>query len=214
VKGRAVADMAHRFTTLGLIGFTGKEAVKNLDLPEANIVKVIAGGITAFSLGDMIIYNRRKRRAYYEEQTALLKEKTEAARQAIAAGTADQDQILLLDRERVEQEATAALKNKKSMWQSVTGMLTSGLKKEDQPIMVETESRTGNPSAVLQVDSRAASQASSAASPIMQAVQEKRREGERAVPRDSKGGPLDQMADQAVNAAKAKGGWTSWMTSK
>ena len=50
---------------------------------------------------------------------------------------------------------------------------------------------------------------------ILQAVEEKRRDGEREFQsRGVNGGPLDQLAEEAVVAGKSKGGWTSWVTSK
>lgn len=59
------------------------------------------------------------------------------------------------------------------------------------------------------------SETESKAGSVLQALEDKRREGQRPI-KDAGGhdGPLDQVADHAVEAGKAKGGWTSWMIGK
>lgn len=46
---------------------------------------------------------------------------------------------------------------------------------------------------------------------ILQTVEEGRREGEKMMEANgARGGPLDQVAEQAVEKAKTKGGWMNW----
>ena len=61
---------------------------------------VVAGGVTLFSLGDMIVYNRRKRKAYYEEQNLLAYQRLQEAKEAAIKGIATEEQILVLNRAR------------------------------------------------------------------------------------------------------------------
>ncbi|MCJ1367951.1 hypothetical protein MMC16_007087 [Acarospora aff. strigata] len=114
-RGRVWADRAHRFTALSLIGATG-----------------IAGAITIFALGDMIVYNRRKRRDYFAEQSALHKTRLAEAKEAVARGAADEDQMLLINRERAAFEAEQARLSKKGVFKRTKEWLFSGLKKDDQ----------------------------------------------------------------------------------
>lgn len=44
----------------------------------------------------------------------------------------------------------------------------------------------------------------------MQAAEDKRREGEKVEAGGVEGGPLDQMAEGAVEKARSKGGWMRW----
>ncbi|MCJ1250810.1 hypothetical protein MMC30_008038 [Trapelia coarctata] len=209
VRGRIVADVAHRITTLTLIGCT-----------------VIAGGVAVFSLGDMIIYNRRKRREFFAEQHMLLQEKLVEARAAAAKGIADEDQMLLINRERAAEEAEQARKAKKGVWNYITGVFsTEGLKQEDTVSGLDALSegglkKVGEGSLLIEpagqtVTETATEKGETPGLGILQAVEEKRRDGERELQKKGvSGGPLDQLAEQAAAAGKSKGGWTSWMTSR
>ena len=92
----------------------------------------IAGAITIFALGDMIVYNRRKRRDYFAEQSALHKTRLAEAKEAVARGAADEDQMLLINRERAAFEAEQARLSKKGVFKRTKEWLFSGLKKDDQ----------------------------------------------------------------------------------
>lgn len=187
---------------------------------------VLAGGVAAFSLGDMIVYNRRKRKEFFAEQNKLLQERLVDAREAAAKGTADEDQMLLINRERAAEEAEQARKAKKGTWSFITGIFsTEGLKQEDTASGMDTLSeaglrKVGEGNLLIEPagETVAGTTTENAETPglgILQAVEEKRRDGEREFQsRGLNGGPLDQLAEEAVVAGKSKGGWTSWVTSK
>ena len=174
----------------------------------------------------MIIYNRRKRKEFFAEQHKLLQEKLVEAQEAAAKGTADEDQMLLINRERAAEEAEKARKAKKSAWNYVTGIFsTDGLKQEDTGRGLDALSegslrKVGEGNLLIEPAGETATETTTDAeeSPrlgILQAVEEKQREGERELQKKGvSGGNLDHLAEQAAAAGKSKGGWTSWMTSK
>ena len=169
----------------------------------------------------MVVYNRRKRKSYFAEQHILLQQRLAEAREAAARGTADEDQLLLLNRERAAEEAEATRKAKKGLWKSIKGIFsTEGLKQEDtNPLSVLGEEglrKMSEGSPILeQVIQEEAHHEESKRGGIVASVEEKRREGERELQKTGiEGGPLDRMADQAAEATKSRGGWTSWVTSK
>lgn len=94
----------------------------------------IAGAITIFALGDMIIYNRRKRRDYFTEQSALHKTRLAEAKEAATRGAADEDQMLLINRERAADEAERARLAKKGVFKRTKEWLFSGLKNEEEGV--------------------------------------------------------------------------------
>ena len=97
-------------------------------------------GVTGFTLADMVKYNRRKRKEFYDEQSELLKKRFVDALEAEGRGTATEDQILLLQEERGAQaaaEAAAEAKKKKpGIWRFIKGAigtaLDTNLSKEDR----------------------------------------------------------------------------------
>ncbi|KAI0129714.1 hypothetical protein BJ170DRAFT_285210 [Xylariales sp. AK1849] len=84
---RKYMDAAHRFTVMGLIGFSG-----------------LALLVTVYATGDMMIYNRKRRNEFFAVQKQLQADSLEAARLAYMSGTASEDQIVLVE------EATARAK--------------------------------------------------------------------------------------------------------
>lgn len=181
----------------------------------------------------MVIYNRRKRNSFYAEQHLLLQQRLAEAREATVKGIADEDQILLLNRERAAEEAETARKARKGVMGYVKGLFsTEGLKQEDTDsgpsLLGEKGLREMGEEAGGQMDSITEGIApveiggdirphpgEMAKGSIVKAVEEKRREGEKELERrDIEGGPLDQYAAQVAATRKAKGGWTSWVTSK
>ena len=194
---------------------------------------VIAGGVTLFALGDMIIYNRRKRNAFYAEQHLLLQQRLAEAREAAAKGIADEDQILLLNRERAAEDAETARKARKGVLGYVKALFsTEGLKQEEtdsgtkllgeeglRKMGEETGGQTPLTAGVVAPEETVGDvrshQGEMVKGSIVEAVEQKRREGEKELEqRKVEGGPLDQYAAQVAAAGKAKGGWTSWVTSK
>ncbi|KAL8926949.1 MAG: hypothetical protein Q9172_001542 [Xanthocarpia lactea] len=69
IRGRRYADIAHRITIAGLMGAT-----------------VLAALVTAFSLTDMIMYNRRQRATYLAAQSAIYDQTLQTAIEAERAG--------------------------------------------------------------------------------------------------------------------------------
>ena len=185
-------------------------------------VIVISGGVAVFSLGDMIIYNRRKRKVFFEEQHMLLQQRLAEARVAAAHGTADEDQMLLLNRERAAEEAEQVRKRKKGLWNAFKGLFNiEGLSEEDRGSKLDLLGEEGlrkmgtESSEPKSVEGLSAPKEEKPSLGIIQAVEDKRRDGERELQeRGMKGGPLDTIAEQAITAGKSKGGWTSWMTSR
>ena len=188
---------------------------------------VIAAGVTAFALTDMILHNRRKRSAFYAEQHALYATRLLDAIEAEKSGLPlDEDQTLILNRERARVQAEEA-KKERSWGKSIKGMLIGGLKQDEEAekvseVSVPTEAQVLE---MMGVDQRRILEAAEEGgrgegeirerrrdgSGILQAVEDKRREGEKVMEaRGVEGGPLDQMAEGAVEKARSKGGWMSW----
>ena len=184
-------------------------------------------GVTVFALGDMILYNRRKRNLFYAEQQTLLQQRLAEAREAAGKGIADEDQILLLNRERAAEEAEAAKKAKKGMWNIMTGVFTTdGLKKEDSAAATGNESimsseKTGDE--VVTIPATIPSETVSRTAPreeqsmvqgsILKAVEEKRRDGEKALEKSGvAGGPLDRITEQVTGPEKSGNGILSWFS--
>ncbi|KAK5105283.1 hypothetical protein LTS08_001558 [Lithohypha guttulata] len=82
-RGRRVADVLHRGTTYTLLGFSA-----------------VASVVAAYGLISLISHNRTQKRAWIEREMDRL----EAARSAFLAGTADAEQLHLLEQERAGEE--------------------------------------------------------------------------------------------------------------
>jgi hypothetical protein len=183
--------------------------------------KVLAGGVATFSLADMVMYNRQKRKLFFQEQHELLQNRLAEAKEALAKGAADDDQMLLINQERAAEEAEQARRAKKGIWGSIKGVFTTdGLKKEDmggnlQGLSVDAQRQVGEQSTLASAVAKLDEQTGGAPGlGILQAVEEKRREGELgSQDPERKGGPLDELAENVATAAKSKRGWTSWLSS-
>lgn len=141
------------------------------------------------------------------------KQALEKAREAAAQGIADEDQILLLNQERAAQDSEKARSEKKGIFTKAKETLYSGLSKE--------EPEGGKIAAVNAVEDRvwAARPEESRQEPgegfgILKAVEETRREVQTGLSQP-KGGPLDQLGDEAANAVSNKTkSWSSWITGR
>lgn len=203
----------------------------------------------------MILHNRRKRTAFYNEQHALYSQRLIEAIETEKSGLPlDEDQTLILNRERARVQAEEA-KKERTWRKRIRGVFVGGLKRDDDDDVVE-EGRVaeGGASAVpsegdiLQkigvqqttILERAAladkeggrvetaglaggrDEGRGDGSGVLQAVRDKRKEGERAMEAAGvRGGPLDRTAEGAVRdvagkmqAAEEKvgsrGGWSWW----
>ena len=173
----------------------------------------------------MIIYNRRKRNAFYAEQHMLLQKRLHEAREAAAKGIADEDQTLLLNREQAREEADAARQASKGVLGYIKMFFSSeGLRKEEGESALDLLGEEGLRKMSQETsESRPAEfvkdvemgQEQLGKGDILKAVEEKRRDGERGLEGTGvEGGPLDKMANKTAEAVQSKGGWTSWLTSK
>lgn len=212
---------------------------------------VVTALITGISLTDMVLHNRRKRTAFYTEQHALYSQRLiEAIETEKSNRPLDDDQTLILNRERARVQAEEAAKER--TWRKrIKGVFVGGLKSDDEEA---EELGTGGNEVLLSegdvlkklgvdqttileraavVDREAGNknvgvgsvgreEGRDGGSGILQAVAEKRREGERAMEGAGvRGGPLDRMAEGAVQAVGGKvqaaeekvgsrSGWSSW----
>ena len=88
---------------------------------------------------------------------------------------------------------------------------SEGLRKDD----VGSAPAEGGTTALQITPDVKTSSADLSKSTILQALEEKRREGEKPLEdRGVAGGPLDKLADQATSSDPSRGGWTSWFRSK
>ncbi|KAK5633287.1 hypothetical protein RRF57_009001 [Xylaria bambusicola] len=79
-RSRRIFDAAHKFTVMGLIGFSG-----------------IALLVTAYATVDMMMLNRKRRTEFFALQKQLKEDSLEAARLAYMTGTATEEQIALVE---------------------------------------------------------------------------------------------------------------------
>ncbi|KAI8958808.1 hypothetical protein F5Y11DRAFT_26884 [Daldinia sp. FL1419] len=77
---RRYFDAAHKFTVLGLIGFSG-----------------LALFVTVYATADMMVYNRKRRNEFFALQKQLKTDSLEAARLAYMTGTASGEQVALVE---------------------------------------------------------------------------------------------------------------------
>ncbi|CAD6567606.1 MAG: hypothetical protein ASARMPREDX12_000553 [Alectoria sarmentosa] len=190
---------------------------------------VVTAAITGISMTDMIIHNRRKRSAFYAEQHALYSQRLIEAIETEKSGMPlDEDQTLILNRERARVQAEEAAKER-TWGKRIKGVFIGDLKTDeegataenvvvpsegeilqklgvDQTSILERATQADRNSGVNTTDSgNIREEARRDGSRILQAVAEKRRQGERAMEAAGvRGGPLDQMAEGAVQAVGGK----------
>lgn len=178
---------------------------------------------------DMILHNRRKRSAFYAEQHALYSQRLIEAIETEKSGMPlDEDQTLILNRERARVQAEEAAKER-TWGKRIKGVFIGDLKTDeegataenvvvpsegeilqklgvDQTSILERATQADRDSGVNTTDSgNIREEGRRDGSRILQAVAEKRREGERAMEAAGvRGGPLDQMAEGAVQAVGGK----------
>lgn len=153
----------------------------------------------------MIVYNRRKRAIYFQEQEKEQARILQFARDAVAQGSATPAQIQLVEGIREEELAMEKKKTERKVGSRILWWL-NGSWKEDKEL--EEQRKLAVREAQLQ-QAQAQAQAQ-AAQPrelgITQAVQEARVNGT-AQSGLVVGGPLDQAA---ANAAGTSKGWLGW----
>ncbi|CAL3963853.1 unnamed protein product [Diplocarpon coronariae] len=202
MRGRVWADRAHKFVTLSLIA-----------------ASILAGGVTVYALGDMMIYNRKKRAQFFAEQKALHANAIYNARKSIEAGTATEDEIKFIKREdehvaRLEEIARAKAE-KKGFFKKGKEWLFSGLKNEEESVDLggsEKEpdcERTSKEDATIGLGER----------DIVRAIEDNKmaitNKGKQAFAEEKErqrtGGPLDRIGTKADEEVQSKSGnWTSF----
>ena len=205
----------------------------------------------------MILHNRRKRAAFYAQQHALYAQRLIEAIETEKAGRPlDEDQTLVLNRERARVQAEEAAKER--TWRKrIKGAFIGGLKTDeddaeagaggraetvvvmsegeilqklgvDQTKILERATQADKESGIQGADlGNGSEEGAGNESRILHAVAQKRREGERAAEAAGVGGgPLDRMAEGAVQGVGGKihaaeeyvgsssGGWTNWWSRK
>ncbi|KAI9712595.1 MAG: hypothetical protein M1828_001661 [Chrysothrix sp. TS-e1954] len=115
-RGRIWADRAHHTTVAGLVG-----------------VSLLSMMLATYSLGDMILYNRRKRKAWYSEQQTNYDRALERAHKAEADGTLTGDLALILNHERAIMEWEIAQEAKKGPIKRALEWVFGGLATEEPP---------------------------------------------------------------------------------
>lgn len=197
--GRKWADRAHRVTALGLVGFT-----------------VLSAAVATAGITDMLLHNRRRRNEWLAEKQAESARELAIAKQALDQGRASEDQMLLINRERVAEEAAEAKRNKPGIIKRTTSWMFGGLSQEEQKGGRLGAAAAGSQSALdeaKQVSSSLADEGKSVLQAVSNKVESHRREGE-AVQEfiNPVGGPLDRRAQAVADAASRS--WTSWITGR
>lgn len=198
--GRVWADRAHRTTAWGLIGLT-----------------VVCGVFATFAIGDMLIHNRRKRKEWLEEQQSKSAIALEEAREAAVRGTANENQILLLNRERAAAQADAERKaNKGILGTARDAMFGSAAKEEGTGGKIMPEVRAAQ--AQKAKTPAEMTQPSGFLEDINSGVQSAVTKTKESVKRDIipvRGGPLDRQAEATANAISQRTrGWFPWTSGR
>jgi hypothetical protein len=185
----------------------------------------IAGVVTAYALGDMIIYNRRKRAEYYAEQRALHSAAAHEAEEAIAFGNATELQQALIKKEKALKQDSEARETSKqrSIFARSKEWLFSGLKKEEEGGDFGTPERRLGYEGTSEEDDVLGERESS----ILRAIETKKAEVkskteiifERERESEKKGGLLDRLGTETETSpttppkeAQKSGGWAAFMS--
>ncbi|KAG0650004.1 hypothetical protein D0Z07_3734 [Hyphodiscus hymeniophilus] len=176
-----------------------------------------------------MIYNRRKRAQFYEEQKGLYAAAVHNARLAIEQGTATEDDFDFIRRDEEENARVkkitadkAAKAAKKGIFASGKDWLFSGLKKEEEGDDVGSSQRRIGFESLSEEDDGMGERESD----ILRAIEDKKESVERKVKqafadekdRQRAGGPLDRIGTPAKENSGSEddrpksGGWTSFMT--
>lgn len=181
----------------------------------------IAGLITVFSLGDLVVYNRRKRREFFAEQEKKKAEALALARAAAEQGIADDNQMLLLNRERAAEESKLAELQRAGIFKRTMHYLYGKPKDEDSSR--QSSSSAGEENTWREaVQQRNSKNEEGEGLGILKAVDDSKREARpvQAIQQASQAiastpGPLDRVAEEATSsAAKTTKSWTSWVTGR
>ncbi|KAK4620520.1 hypothetical protein CLAFUR0_11391 [Fulvia fulva] len=208
--GRIWADRVHRFTAIGLIGLT-----------------IVSGAVATAGITDMMLHNRKRRKEWLAEKQAESTRDLMIAQEALKEGRASEDQMLLINRERVACETEMERRNRPGLFKRATGFLYGGLSEEEKKggrLMSGNgvdgvEGAVGSAvDEVKQVSSNLIDEGRHAVHKVEEKFEQTQRNGqaiamgELATPT---GGPLDKEAQMTANkASNTARSWTSWITGR
>lgn len=159
-----------------------------------------------FALGDMMIYNRRRRNEFYRLQREQRTHALQLANEALESGSANQEQLQLIEEEKARL-ANDQAKKQAGLFKRFKEGLTGGLEKEDKKggtLGIRVKSITENGSAELGIGGAVEGLVDSTNETLPSAPQ-----------RPVKGGPLDQLgATAAQDAEKARKSWWGWLSGR
>ncbi len=192
-------------------------------LPNAGL----AGIFTVYAIGDMIIWNRKKKAQYFAEQKALQEQVLWEARKAIKNGNASEQQITLVqdvDRSQAEKQAKETAK-KTGVLARAKQLIFSDLKKEEEGEDFGTSQARLGYEATNEEDDYLGERESD----IIRAIEEKKlqmvEKAKKAFDKEKslhkEGGPLDRIGNESAtsatpNAADSQSGkgWFSFLSRK
>ncbi|KAF2687303.1 hypothetical protein K458DRAFT_386133 [Lentithecium fluviatile CBS 122367] len=182
--GRMAADAAHRAAVYGIIFTTG-----------------CVGVLAVFSIGDMVVYNRRKRAIYFEDQEIEQAKILALARSSVLGGTATPAQAALVEG-IAEEEALMEKKKAERKLHSRLLWWMHGEWKEEK-VLKEQRALAVNDYKLKEAE------AAKAMPSVTEAVQEARANASQS----TAGRPLDEQAAKATQFAQntANRGWWGWM---
>jgi hypothetical protein len=165
--------------------------------------------LAVFSIGDMIVYNRRKRAIFFKQQEDEQARILASARDAVASGMATPAQRALVEGIREEEEAMAQKKKERKVGSRLLWWLHGDWKEEKA---LEEQRKLAVLDAVKQVKNEQSGLG------VTQAVQEARTNSSpeptlagAPVNASTVGGPLDQVAANAASSTeKTSKGWFGW----
>jgi len=167
---------------------------------------VLAAGITVFALGDMMIYNRRRRNEFYRLQREQRAHALELANEAFNNGSANEEQLQLIEEEKMRL-AGVQTRKQTGLFKRLKEGLIGGLEKEDKK------------GGTLGIGVTSTAEKGSEELGIMNKVEGLVDSTKEKLPpasgRSVEGGPLDQLgATVAKDAEKARKSWLRWLSGR
>ena len=186
-------------------------------------ITVVAGGVTVYALGDMMVYNRKKRAQFFEEQKLIHRNAVLKAKEAIEFGSASEADIEFVQREEQHDaqvaEAARAKAAKKGIFKRGKEWLFSGLKKDEEDVETLADGKKERYESVLH---EAGGRGESTSEVIKATGEQKTQFADKAKQafadekdKQRSGGPLDRLGTSTKledTEQPKSGGWTSFMT--
>jgi len=159
-----------------------------------------------FALGDMMVYNRRRRNEFYRLQREQRTHALELANEALETGSANEEQLQLIEEEKARLAQEQA-KKQTGLFKRLKESLVGGLEKEDKKggtlgigLATTTEKRSEELGIVNTVEG------------LVDSTKEKLSS---ASGRPIERGPLDQLgATVAQDAEKGRKSWWAWLNGR